>query len=343
MLFALLAVVRRRPVLRLGRTVLVNEAQPFVEALTRVPLDRVAAGTTGGTARRLDADGMLFDQTGAAHRSTRRAVAEDLGTAGVARLRPVWSAVLQRRLAPLADGGTVDLVDVVAEMTGATTAALLGLSVDPHALSSAARAAAAAAARDHLPGLPRPGRARRARTTAARLTELVRAPDDPTGGAALLAVASVNTTLAAVPRAVAWCADDRLWDRAADDLTRPLLVTELLRVTAASPLLPRVAAGPGTVGGAPVRRGDRLLLVARHAVGAHRADPDCAAPAPAQLAQLVFGAGPHACPGAHLARAQLTDVLAGLAPHRPVVVAARVDRRSALPGWATLLIRAEPR
>jgi cytochrome P450 len=84
------------------------------------------------------------------------------------------------------------------------------------------------------------------------------------------------------------------------------------------------------------------MLIARHAVGAHTDDPDPLCPAPAAVAQLVFGTGPHACPGARLARAQLADFLAALAPYRPVVVHARVDRRAALPGWRTLVVRAGP-
>ncbi|MDT4987068.1 MAG: hypothetical protein QOI74_1162, partial [Micromonosporaceae bacterium] len=120
---------------------------------------------------------------------------------------------------------------------------------------------------------------------------------------------------------------------------RDTLVNELLRVTAPTPLLPRVAAASGTLAGCPVREGDRLLIVARHALGAHHADPDCARPAPPQVTQLVFGAGPHACPGAGIARAQLADLLRALAPYRPEVVRARADRRSALPGWASLTIR----
>ena len=85
LLFPLLALLRRAPVLRIGRTVVVNDRQACAEALTRVPLDRTAAGTTGGTANRLEIDGTLFDQAGTAHRQTRRRVADGLGAAGVAR------------------------------------------------------------------------------------------------------------------------------------------------------------------------------------------------------------------------------------------------------------------
>ena len=91
-LLALLAVTRRAPVLRIGRTVLVNRAEEFHEALTRLPLDRLAAGTTGAVARDLVSDGLLFDQDGPDHRGARRSV--NLGAAGVEQLRPAWQAVL---------------------------------------------------------------------------------------------------------------------------------------------------------------------------------------------------------------------------------------------------------
>ncbi|MFI6820341.1 cytochrome P450 [Micromonospora sp. NPDC050187] len=339
-LFTLLTATRRWPALRIGRTVLVHDTDAYLAALTRIPLDRLAAGTVGGTARRLGTDGLLFDQEGAGHRHARRTLADGLGPAGVAELRPVWTGVLRERLAPLDDGAAVDLVPVVAELAGATTAALLGVDVDPLALADAARRAAATAAAEHLPGPRRPGSARAARRAVADLADLLGLPPQRAALAGMLAVAAVNTTVAGVPRAVAWCADDRLWDAAADADTRDVLVDELLRVTAPTPLLPRVAAGAGTAAGCPVRSGDRLLLVARHAAGAHRSGPDCAAPAPTRTARLVFGAGAHSCPGARLARAQLADVLAALAPYRPVVVSARADGRAALPGWARLVVRA---
>lgn len=442
-LFALLAAARRRPVLRLGGTLLVNDAAAYAAALTRIPLDRTAEGTTGGAAGRLTGGDLLFDQHGDDHRRARRSTADLLGAAGVARLRPVWTEVLDRGLKPLADGETVDLVPVVTELAGTTAAALLGLAtpgpstpgpsipdpsmpdaagrgpsapgpahcpaapglapcpaahcpashgatahgaagggvaahgaavdrlvVDGLVLAAAAREAAAAATRAHLPG---PGRRRaghRARAAADRLSALVAPGGGPDAGlAVMLAVAAINTTVAALPRAAAWAADDDLWGYAES----PALATELLRVTAPAPLLPRVAAAPGRLptstggcpartgdqqpvlggyptgtgdqrppapGGCGVRAGDRLLLIARHAAGAYRLDPDPAAPAPAHIAQLVFGAGPHACPGAGLARAQLSDLLRALAPLRPVVVRARVDRRAALPGWRSLTVRA---
>ncbi|MDT9689001.1 cytochrome P450 [Streptomyces sp. P9(2023)] len=397
-LFALLAAVRRRAVVRLGRAVLVSGTEAYREALTRIPLDRAAAGTTGGAARELSGGGTLFDQEGADHRDARRAVAEDLGAAGVEQLRPVWRAVLDRELAPLAAGQPVDLVPLARELAGATVRAMLDCPAGATALAEAAGDAAAAAVRDHLPGPRPPGTARAAARATARLEALLgggatstpsrtaptyphrgkrspgttppcpggdRRSDPPCDGPgthpsapgprprqaptpshddialrAMIAVAAVNTTVAALPRAVAWCADGGLWEQAADDRLRPVLVGELLRVVAPSPLLPRVAAADAVLEGCPVKAGDRLVLVARHAVGADVDPPDAHRPAPPAVSRLVFGAGPHACPGARLALAQLDDVLAALAPYRPAVVTTRVDRRAALPGWRRLTVRA---
>jgi cytochrome P450 len=342
-LFALLATTRHHAVTRLGGAVLVHGTEPYRQALTRIPLDRTAAGTTGGAVRELSAGGTLFDQEGTGHRTTRRAVADDLGAAGVERLRPVWRDVLHRRLAPLGTGRDVDLVPLARELAGATVRALLGASGDPQAIAAAAAAVAAMAVRDHLPGPRPPGTARAAAAATARLEALLVPASGPTTEPALramLAVAAVNTTVAALPRAAAWCADGALWEQAADDRLRPDLVGELLRVTAPSPLLPRVAAADAELEGCPVKAGDRLILIARHAARAHDRLPDARNPHPPGLAQLVFGAGTHACPGARLARAQLDDALAALAPHRPTVLRARADRGAALPGWRTLTVRA---
>ncbi|MEV4559508.1 cytochrome P450 [Kitasatospora sp. NPDC049285] len=320
-LFALLAATRHRPLLRVGRTVLVHHPEAYREILTRVPLDRTAEHTTGGTAARLTGTGLLFDQSGSEHRGARRELAALLGSDGVTRLRPLWQPMLDGHLG----AEPVDLVPLARRMAGATAAALTGSTADPVVLAAAAERAAAATARAHLPSpLPRPGTARRARRAADELTALLPDPRD-----AMLAVAAVNTTLAALPRAAAWCARAGLWAR-----TGPELTADLLRLTAASPVLPRVAAADAVVLGHRLRRGDRLLLVARHAAEAHRdtpADPRLATQAP-------FGLGPHACPGAALARAQLTDLLDALAPYRPRVRHAEPARHSALPSYRRLVL-----
>jgi cytochrome P450 len=340
LLFLLLALLRRQPIRRIGRTVVVNDSDAFRQVLTTLPLDRLAPRTTGAVARELTGGELLFDQDGSDHRLARRALSETLGGAGVATLRPVWLAVLDRRLAPLAAGDDVDLVELAAELSGATTAAMLAIDVDGLTLATAARAAAAGAVAAHLKGRrPSP----LATAEAARLAQLLGSPAEDSAKSIMLVLAAVNTTVAAMPRAVAWCADAGMWPDAADDERRPVLVTELLRITAASPVLPRSAAAGALVAGTSVRRGDRLVLVARHAAGAHRRDPDVDEPAPEQVSRLVFGAGAHTCPGALLARAQLEDVLRALAPFRPRVITARADRHAALPAWSLLTVRATAR
>jgi cytochrome P450 len=326
-LFTVLAALRRAPVRRIGRTVLVNAAPAYRQALTRVPMDRAAAGTTGAAARAAGVGGVLFDQDGTRHRHTRHDVGERLGSAGVEQLRPVWTPWLRKAAGALGQGRTVDVVELALAVSGATSCALLGITADPVEVARAACAAAAVHARAQTPGRRRGDDG----AAAARLAALL----GPSAAEAMLVVAAVNTTVAGLPRAVAWCADAHLWT----DAGLPL-VDELLRVVAPTPLLPRVAAADATVDGCPVFGGDRLILVARHAVEAHSRDPDPASPAPPQVSSLVFGAGPHACPGARLAREQLLDVVSVLAPFRPVVVRARADRRAALPGWRSLLVAA---
>jgi cytochrome P450 len=340
-LFCVLSLTRRLRVLRLGRTVLVHGQQEYRQALTDVPLDRVAPLTTGGAARALHKGGVLFDQAGTAHRQARRTLAADLGTAAVDELRPLWQQEMSLQLQPLRQGGRLDVVSLARAVSGATAAALLELDASPLVLADAARQVAAATVGSHLPA-PVTARVRAARDERARraVRALTALCGDGPGRDLMIAIAAVSTSVAAFPRAVAWTADAALWTAAADPDLLPVLVGELLRVTAPSPVLPRAAAADARLGGVLIRRGDRLVLVARSAAGAARHDPDVQAPRPAQQAQLVFGAGQHACPGAGLARAQLHDLLAALAPFAPEVVLARADRHAALPSWARLEIRA---
>lgn len=331
-LFRLLSRTSSDPVRRLGSRVVVNGFDEARAVLTKVPLDRTDARTTGGAIRKHEGEGALFDESGREHRASRRALADRLGSRGVLELQRDYRPVLDDAVDLLQAGGEVDLCRLADAVSGRTVATLLGLDLAPSEqaeLARAARLTAASAAAAELPS-PRPTRYRD------HLAEAFGGRVDPLGK--MLALAAVTTTYAALPRAVAWVADEGWWDLARDDDLRPVLVDELLRVLAPTPLLPRVAASPATVGGHDVTPDDQLLLVVRHAVDAHRRDPSVTDPAPAAVSSLVFGAGPHACPGAGLARAQLADTLEVLARQQPRVVRAVPDRRAALPAWRELVV-----
>lgn len=332
-LFAALALSRRRPVMSLGSRHIVNDPDLVRHVLTRVPLDRTAKGTTGGTVRDLSGAGGVFDESGDEHRASRRSLAARLDSAGVAALRPVWADVLDALASRLGRGEGVDLVPCVDDLAGRTAAALLGLDLSPAdtlRLARAARRTAWEAVRADLPGPRR-------RTVTDHLAEALPGADTLSK---TLVVATVTTTYAAHPRAVAWVSDAGLWPAAADPIRRAALVPELMRVTAPSPVLPRVPLRDSMIGDHAVRTGDQVLLVVRHAMGAHRRNPSVDDPAPAAVSQLAFGVGRHSCPGATLARAQLDDLLAALAPYEPAVIRARADRRAALPAWRSLVVRA---
>lgn len=338
-IFPLLAATRRFPALRVGSRLVVNDPELVRTALTDVPLDRTSDGTMGGSVRKHHGAGGIFDESGAEHRASKRALAARLDGAGVAALRPLWTPAIDEMTTRLAADDEVDMCRFAEHLAGRTTAALLG--IDPPStrwcvdLAIAARRTAAASAAEEVPSVRRLFRRRGFRD---HLGEVLGPDADPL--AKVLALATINTTVAAIPRAVAWCADAGLWAEAADREIRARLVTELLRVTAPTPLLPRVAAEDAVVGGYPVRRGDQLLLMVLHAARSRERGPDPHDPAPPREANLVFGAGARTCPGARLAREQLGDVLAAVAPYRPEVVRARAERGSALPSWSRLVVRA---
>lgn len=338
-IFPLLAAVRRFPAIRVGSRMVINDPDLVRTVLTEVPLDRTSAGTMGGSVRKHHGTGGIFDESGADHRASKRALAARLDSTGVAALRPFWQPAIADMTDRLAAGRTVDMCRFADELAGRTTAALLGVDVPSPRwcvdLAVAARRTAALSAAEEIPS---PRRLLRRYGFVDHLDDLLGEHADPLSK--VLALATINTTVAAIPRAVAWCADADLWADAADEAIRSRLVTELLRVTAPTPLLPRVAAEDAMVGGRPVRRGDQLLLMVLHAARSREQGPDPRNPAPVREANLVFGAGARACPGARLAREQLGDVLAAVAPYRPAVMRARAERGGALPSWAQLTVRA---
>jgi cytochrome P450 len=333
-LFRLFHLTRRRAAIRVGRRVIINDADLIRGVLTDLPLDRANSRTTGGLLRAHAGAGTLFDEAGEQHKTGRRAIAKRLGPSGRAPLRDAWTPVLDDACRRLEQGERVDVCDLAIHIAGATALAILErVDCDPREVARAALADAAAAAVTEIPG----PRRRPPHRPGARLDRImpVRTPLETT-----LLVAAVNTTVATIPRAVAWTADAQLWSSIEPDGQVDVLVAELLRVLAPTPVLPRVPLVTGQVGRYAVGPNDQLALFIRRAVRADSDDPDVHCPQPDRIQRLVFGAGPHACPGAGVARAQLGDVLTALAPLRPIVTDAVADRRSALPSWAQLVIRA---
>jgi cytochrome P450 len=92
---------------------------------------------------------------------------------------------------------------------------------------------------------------------------------------------------------------------------RRRIVGELLRYEPPVPLLPRLATGPGTIGGVEVPAG--TLLVAGLAAANRDPDvyvePDVFDPDREEGELLTFGFGPKFCPGWNLARSQLLAAL----------------------------------
>ena len=232
---------------------------------------------------------------------------------------------------------------LAAEIAGATAAALLDLDVDPVRAGRARRATPARGDRraSNCPACAAAGAAagRPAARAPKRLDRADRraGADAGAGGDAGGGRGQHHRRGAAPGGGVG--APMTGCGRYADKRLRPALVDELLRVTAPTPLLPRVAAAGARVG--------RAARCARGPADAGR--PARRGRAPARSRPGRPGAGPHwrswsSARGRTPARApgwpgsNSADLLAALAPHRPVVVRARADRRSALPGWRSLTV-----
>ncbi len=134
----------------------------------------------------------------------------------------------------------------------------------------------------------------------------------------ILVVAGNETTRIAIAHAVlAFCERPEQWQRLRSD---PALVQtatdEVLRWSCPTHFMRRTATADTELGGAAIRAGDKVVLwyVSGNRDEAEFADPDVFDVGRAPNRHLSFGrGGPHLCLGVHLARLEVSVVLAALA------------------------------
>jgi cytochrome P450 len=134
----------------------------------------------------------------------------------------------------------------------------------------------------------------------------------------ILVIAGNETTRIAIAHAVlAFCEHPAQWERLrADPGLLESAVEEVLRWSCPTHFMRRTAAADTTVGGQPIRAGDKVVLwyVSGNRDDAEFDSPDRFDVGRSPNRHLSFGrGGPHLCLGAHLARLEVRVVLAALA------------------------------
>jgi cytochrome P450 len=134
----------------------------------------------------------------------------------------------------------------------------------------------------------------------------------------ILVVAGNETTRIAIAHAVlAFCEHPEQWQRLrADPGLLPAAADEVLRWSCPTHFMRRTATADTELGGAAIRAGDKVVLwyVSGNRDEAEFTDPDAFDVGRAPNRHLSFGrGGPHLCLGAHLARLEVSVVLAALA------------------------------
>ncbi|GAA1120944.1 cytochrome P450 [Kitasatospora arboriphila] len=328
-----------------GRAVWVVTREEDVRAAftdPRLSLARTPPPVTGRPRRALDMT--LVDYDPPDHTRIRRLAAPALSAARIAAYRPLVERAAGEQLAALAADRPVDLLAhfaapfafrVLCEVFGVAQAdrGPLRAVVDDliaHRDVPAAQRRLDAFVRTGTAGrLARPGGEDAfSRIVAAWSLRTDVTEDELADLLAMLLLAGFDSTVQMLAMAVlALLAHPAELARlAADPALLPAAVDELLRWDTPGPFATtRTALADVPIGGTVVPAGSGVLLSVAAANRDPRRHPDpdvLRLDRPTAARQLGFGLGPHYCPGAPLARLQLTAALAALLSHRPELRAA---------------------
>ncbi|HZQ58744.1 MAG TPA: cytochrome P450 [Acidimicrobiales bacterium] len=271
-------------------------------------------------------------------------------------------------IAPHLADGRIDLVlDIANPVPAMVTLALVGLPAEEwetyaeplHALVYAEPGSEARARiQETIAGL----RSRLAELVAARraspqhdvASSVVDALDDADAVNVLFTVISggLDTTTALIANALVWLDEHRdvRDELARDPAARTPAREEFLRVFSPAPATARTVAEDVMLGGQELHRGERVLLswAAANRDPSVFPDPDRVDVARPNNRHLAFGAGPHRCIGASLARTTFDAVLGTVLEQLPDyavdrAAARRYDRVGAVNGWVSVPATFAPR
>lgn len=327
-----------RPVVRVpGLGVLVSEASLVREVLMDAGYSKSGARASGALWTPVVGPRALLNMHGEEHLDLRRRLNGLFSPRAVqAIVAPAGDRLRERLAAGLDNGGSVEFVGLVKELSGGVVSRLLGVPDDAPgrlpdtelfnlgtSITSLVRLgrprltlpqiSKAKAAVEILAGPVRNAyRSDDPSTFPGRLRVLGLSEDEAVGIVSAFVIAGTETLVSYVPRLAAMLFDGGMLPAlAADRSGLPDAVNEGLRYTAPSPMMLREATTTGRLGGVRIRPGDRILLSTVHAVkGLGGFDPGT--PSPAAARQLWFGAGAHFCIGMPLAMAEINCALAAL-------------------------------